>query len=119
VLIGEKKNYLVALIVPNRTEVEKFASENGLSYRSYSELLKNQAVYEWLKGRLNSMTEGLAQYERIKYFALLDHELTLDAGELTPTFKVKRKFVTEKYRDVIESLYQMGKGYEDRDKSCS
>ena len=58
-----------------------------------------------MQRQVDSLTEGLAQYERVKRVALLEHELTIDGGELTPTLKVKRRVVDEKFRDVIDRLY--------------
>lgn len=108
VLIGDKRNYLVALIVPNRREVEEFAHSNRLGSLAWEELLKQPAVYNWVEGRLRERTKELAPYEQVKYFSLLSGELTQEGGELTPTLKVKRKVVMEKYHDLIESLYQKG-----------
>lgn len=104
VIVGDKRNYLVALVVLSRALVETFAKEQGLS-SNYSDLLKNPAVFAWAEKRLRARTEGLASYEQIKYFALLEKEFTQEAGELTPTLKYKRRFIMEKYKDVIDALY--------------
>ncbi len=107
VVIGDKKNYLVALVTPNRAEVETYARQIGLNL-PWERLLEHPAIYEWMDGRLKSRTRDLAAYEQIKYFALLPKEMTQESGELTPTLKVKRKVVMEKYSTLIETLYRKG-----------
>lgn len=108
VVIGDQRNYLVALIVPNREELERFTASRGLGDRNWEDLLKHPEVNAWVEARLRFRTQDLASYEQIQYFALLPRELTLESGELTPTLKVRRRVVMEKYRSVIESLYQKG-----------
>lgn len=108
VVLGDKRNYLVALIVPNQSELEGHARTVGLGHLSWPDLLKHSEITPWIEGRLREKIKDLAPYEQIKYFALLPQELTQEAGELTPTLKVKRKVVMEKYRELIEGLYQKG-----------
>jgi long-chain acyl-CoA synthetase len=105
VVLGDKKNYLVALVVPNRLMVEEFARTEGIPSGSYEALLENSAVVGWMEKRLKQRIQGLASYEQIKYFALIAQEFSQEAGELTPTLKVKRKVIMDKYRDIIEKLY--------------
>lgn len=108
VIVGDKRNYLVALVVPQKSQVEEYAKGHGLTVTdtSYEKLLKNPAILRWVDGRFRKRTEGLAAYEQIKYFSLLDREMTQEGGELTPTLKYKRRFIMEKYKDRIEELYQ-------------
>lgn len=108
VVLGDKRNYLVALVVPNRREVEHFAAAHGFSQLPYKELLNRETVVAWVEGRVKEKTKGLAPHEQIKYVGLLDRELSLDQGELTPTLKIKRKIVMEKYASMIEQLYRKG-----------
>lgn len=117
VIIGDKRNYLVALIVPNRTDVEKFAEENSLQSLAWEDLLKNESVYQWVQERLNQRLVEYARYEQIKYFALLPKELSQEAGELTPTLKVKRKVIGQKYADLIDELYRKGESFNERTSS--
>lgn len=111
VVIGDKRNYLVALIVPNRLDVEKYASENGFGNMPWDQLINDPRIYQWIESRLNQKLTEFARYEQIKYFALLPGELTQAAGELTPTLKVKRKVITQKYSDLIDSLYRKGEQF--------
>lgn len=108
IVLGDKRNYLVALLVPNRLEVEAYAGEKGIVFSSWEAVLKDPAILVWIDGRFRQRTEGLASFEQIKYYALLPDELSLAAGEITPTLKVKRRVVCEKYKDLIEDLYRRG-----------
>lgn len=108
VVIGDKRNYLTALIVPNKNEVLRRAEELGLDCGNWEKVLRNPEITEWAHVRLKEKTQDLAPYEQIKYFSFLPQELSVAAGELTPTMKVKRKVVAEKYRDLIEKMYAEG-----------
>ena len=108
VLIGDKRNYLVALIVPNASELKRHAREVGLENLSWPELLKDPSISAWVESRIWEKTKDLAPYEQIKCFALLGEELTQEKGDLTPTLKVRRKIVMEKYAGLIEELYRKG-----------
>ena len=107
IVLGDKRNYLVALVVPNRIEVERYAQEKRIP-GSWQEILNHQKIKDWIDGRFRERIKNLATFEQIKYFALLDHELTQSEGELTPTLKIRRKIISEKYHDVIEELYRRG-----------
>lgn len=111
VIIGDGRNYLVALVALNPEEVKKIAAENGLENLSWKELLQSEDLYKIAEIRMKEKTQELASYEQIKYFAFLEQELCQEADELTPTLKVKRKFVTQKYADKIEALYVKGASY--------
>lgn len=104
VLVGDQRNYLVALIVPSRPLVESYARDNSIE-GDYISFLSNPKIFSWIDERLRARTAGLAPYEQIKYFALIEKEFSQEAGELTPTLKFKRRFIMEKYKDVIDELY--------------
>ena len=104
-VIGDKRNYLTALIVPSFPALEKFANENGISYSDVKELLTNEKVYQAVDADIQNLTKDLARFEQIKKFTLMPKEFTIEDGELTPTLKVKRKVVSEKYADIIEKMY--------------
>lgn len=105
VVLGDRKPYLVALITVNKEEAEKFAREKGINFSSYEELTKHPLIYQRVKETIDSVNSRLASYETIKKFAILPVDFTIESGELTPTLKVKRKVVYEKYKDIIENLY--------------
>jgi long-chain acyl-CoA synthetase len=105
VLLGDRRPYVVALLVPNFAALEAEARQRGWSFGSRAELLARPdatGLYQDVIDRLNA---GLAPFEQIKYFALLERELTQDQGELTPTLKVRRRIIADRYASLIESLY--------------
>jgi len=103
-VIGDRKPYLVALIVPDFDWLEAFAKEKGLP-TDRAALLTHPTVLAELKQRIEEINKGLAKYETIKRFALLESQFTVDNNMLTPTLKVRRKNVMRQYADLIESLY--------------
>lgn len=104
IVIGNSRKFAAALIVPREESVKKFAKETGLT-GEYAALLKDAKVVEFIQKEVNRLTPHLAQWEQIKKVALLAHELTIETGELTPTLKVKRRVVDEKYKSVIDAIY--------------
>jgi long-chain acyl-CoA synthetase len=104
VMHGDRRPFPVALITLDPEEIEHFAREQGLP-EDIPSLSKHPKVHELIQGVLDEANKKYAQVEQIKKFAILDHDLSQETGELTPTLKVKRNVVEEKYRDVLESLY--------------
>ena len=105
VVVGDRERYLAALIVPDRDVVFKWAKENNITIDFTKPLQDSNELIQQLEKEIYKFSVELAGYESVKKFALLDHELTIDSGELTPTLKVKRKFVMEKYADKIKELF--------------
>jgi len=118
VAIGDRRPYLVALVVPNRALVERFAASQEIRGDSWEELLKDSRVVEALAKRIQERLKDFASYEQIKHFQLLPKELTLDGGELTPTLKVKRRVVMERFASLIDALYEQGKTHAST-RNCS
>jgi long-chain acyl-CoA synthetase len=106
VLIGNERKFPSALIVPDWEQLQSYAQLKGLEARTPTELIKHPRIVNLFERQVNAFTEELAQFEKVKRIALLDHELTIEGGELTPTLKVKRRVVDEKYRDIIDRLYE-------------
>jgi long-chain acyl-CoA synthetase len=106
VMIGNKRNFPSALVVPNFDNLEKWARARGLTASAREELVRDPRVVELYDRTVADLTAHLAQFERIKRIALLPREFSLEAGELTPTLKVKRRVVEQKYKDVIDRLYE-------------
>jgi long-chain acyl-CoA synthetase len=104
-VIGDKRNYLTALIAPNFDALKKYADENGISHSDFKELLTNEKIYAAVDADVQNLTKDLARFEQIKKFTLMPKEFTIEDGELTPTLKVKRKVVMEKYADIIDKMY--------------
>jgi len=105
VMIGNKRSYAAALVVPNFDNLEKWAKEKRLVYATREELAAKAEVAAHYKDLVVELTSDLAQFERIKKVAVLPREFSLEAGELTPTLKVKRRVVEQKYKDLIDDLY--------------
>ena len=105
VLVGNGRKFPGALIVPDWERVESYAQLKGIKTRNRAELCKHPRVIDLFERQITGLTTDLAKYERVKKVALLENELTIEGGELTPTLKVKRRIVDEKYRPVIDALY--------------
>jgi long-chain acyl-CoA synthetase len=105
VLVGNERKYPAALIVPNFEMLRSYAELKGLDIQTDAEFCTHPRILDLMERQIASMTAGLGQFEKVKRFALLEKELSVENGELTPTLKVKRRVIDERYRDVIESLY--------------
>jgi long-chain acyl-CoA synthetase len=105
VIVGNRRNFPAALVVPNFESLEAWARGKGVPFKSREELIQRPEVVALYEQAIEEMTPDLAQFEKIKKIALLPREFTLEAGELTPTLKVKRRVVEEKFKDVIDRLY--------------
>ena len=106
VVIGDKRKFCSALIVPNMDALKKFAQDRGIQYQSTQELFQHPDVQKLYQQEIDAVSKDLARYERIKKFALIEEPFTIESGELTPTLKVKRKIVEERYKDVIDKMYE-------------
>ena len=106
VLIGAGRKFPAALIVPVWEQLESYCKLKGIEAQSRSELCRHPRIINLFERQIAGLTPNLAKYERIKKIALLENEFTIEGGELTPTLKVKRRVIDEKYRDVIEKIYE-------------
>ncbi len=104
-IIGDKRKFLSALIVPAFPELESWAKQQGISYSNTNELLQNPQVQDLYRKEIDEKTKEFARVEQIRKFTLINAEWTQETGELTPTQKVKRKVIQEKYHDLIEKMY--------------
>jgi long-chain acyl-CoA synthetase len=105
VLIGNGRKFPAALIVPDWERIESYAQLKGIDARTHSELCKHPRIIDLFERQIAGLTKDLAQFERVKKVVLLENELTIEGGELTPTLKVKRRVIDEKYRKLIDALY--------------
>jgi long-chain acyl-CoA synthetase len=105
VLIGAERKFPAALIVPVWEQLESYCKLKGIEVKDRSELCRHPRIIDLLQRQIDALTPNLAKYERIKKVALLENEFTIEGGELTPTLKVKRRVIDQKYKDVIERLY--------------
>ncbi|MGH7730514.1 MAG: AMP-dependent synthetase/ligase [Candidatus Eiseniibacteriota bacterium] len=109
VLLGDRRPYVTCLIVPDFAALEAEAKARGWTAATPRELLDRPDVLALYQAELDRMNADLAPFEQVKRFALLDRELSQEAGELTPTLKVKRKVVMERLAPAIEELYAAGR----------
>jgi long-chain acyl-CoA synthetase len=104
-VVGDRRKFIVALLVPNATTVAAKAADQGIKFASNAELAAHPWVHALIDSEVKRLTVHLAQYETIKRFALLPEDFTFDNGSLTFTLKLKRRVVEQQYAAVIESLY--------------
>ena len=105
VLVGNGRKFASALIVPNFDALESYARLKELDLKTPAEFCASERIRNLFERQVASVTAGLAQYETVKKFILLENELTVEGGELTPTLKVKRRVVDEKYKSLIDQMY--------------
>lgn len=102
---GDRRKFLSAMFAVNRDGLTTFAQKNKIEFDSIAELIENEKVIEAIQSVVDEKNEKLANYQRVKKFILLDRELSISENELTPTMKVKRKVVTEKFKDKLDRMY--------------
>ena len=105
VVIGNARKFPSVLIVPDWEQLQSYAKLKGLSLSGKEEFCRHPRIIDLFERQIAARTQDLAKFEKIKRVALLAHELTVESGELTPTLKVKRRVVDEKYREVIDRMY--------------
>jgi len=110
VLIGDNRNFISVLIVPNFDSLVRWAGYKKLQFASHAELIQNPLAYAKIGSRVEKVNEHLSNYERIKKMVLLEEEMTLESGQLTPSLKVKRRVVNQMYAAQIEGMYRESKG---------
>jgi long-chain acyl-CoA synthetase len=106
VVIGDKRPYLVCLIMIDQENVEKYAQDRDIPYSSYASLCRAPEVQKLIEAELDKVNRQFARVEQVKKFRLIEQKLGAEDEELTPTMKLKRKFVNQKYADLIESMYR-------------
>lgn len=102
---GDRKPYISALIVPNLERLLEFAKEKHIHYYELDDLVMHEPVQKLFEQRLAEINSRLAPYETIKKFVLLPHDFSIEGGELTPTLKLRRKVIYEKFKHKIEDMY--------------
>jgi long-chain acyl-CoA synthetase len=108
VVIGERRRFLSALIVPNFDQIRSYAVIKGIAETEIAALIRHPRVVDLFERRIAAINERLARYERIRRFRLLDREFALEAGEITPTLKPRRRVIEERHRALIEEMYVEG-----------
>ena len=105
VVIGDRRQFLSALIVPNFEILQEFAASKGISNMAHADLVRHPEVNALFESIINEMNKDLPGFSQVRKFTLLEQEFTLEEGELTPTMKIKRFFINRKYKDLIDTMY--------------
>jgi long-chain acyl-CoA synthetase len=105
VVVGDKRPYLVALVMIDHENVERYAQDNAIPFSNFASLCRRPEIQELIQSELDRVNKGFARVEQVKKFRLIEQKLTAEDEELTPTMKLKRKLVNEKYKDLIEAMY--------------
>jgi len=106
VVIGDKRKYLTALVVPNLSKLQNYAQKQALSYETPEGLIQRPEILDLVWKRVEELNRRLAPFEQLKKITLLPEPFTLSSGELTPTLKVKRRVIAERYQNQIEAMYR-------------
>ncbi|MBR9975371.1 MAG: long-chain fatty acid--CoA ligase [Bacteroidetes bacterium] len=106
VLIGDKRMFLTALIVPDFDALSEYADAHGIPYSDKSELARNAEIHHLIEQTIQATQKNLANFEKVRRFTLLDQPFTIESGEMTPSMKLRRKAIEERYGDLIESMYR-------------
>ena len=108
IVIGDRKKYLVALIAIDEENVIKFAQDNKIQFGTYASLTQAAEVKQLIQKEVDKVNRTLANVEQLKKFTIIPKRLYEEDGEVTPTMKVKRRFINETYKDIIEKMYKSG-----------
>lgn len=108
VVIGDRRKYLTCLIVIDEENVIKYAQDNKIPFTTYESLTRNEEIVRLIQREVDKVNQGLSRVEQIKKFSILPKKLYEEDGEVTPTMKVKRKYINEAFRDLIEAMYRGG-----------
>ncbi|MGH9452254.1 MAG: AMP-dependent synthetase/ligase [Terriglobia bacterium] len=106
IVLGDRHHFVAALIVPEFQRIEAWARQEGLTFQSRENLVALPEVYAFMQKQVDDVCRVLAPYEQIRQIALLAREFTVESGELSPSLKVKRFVVEERYRELIDAIYR-------------
>jgi long-chain acyl-CoA synthetase len=106
VVHGNKRNFVSALVTLDPDAIVAWATSNGLAGRPYAEIVTSDAARAMVQGYVDELNAGLNRWETIKKFTILDRDLTVESGEMTPSLKLKRKYVETQYADLLDKMYE-------------
>jgi long-chain acyl-CoA synthetase len=105
-LIGDRRMFLTALIVPDFDSLKEYADARGIPYTNNADLASHPEINSLIETDIGDIQKDLANYERVRKFTLLERQFSIEDGELTPTQKVRRKIIEEKYSNLIDGMYE-------------
>ena len=108
VVIGDNRRYITSLIMIDEDNVVKYAQDNKIQFSTYKDLTRSAEIIKLIQGEVDEVNETLSRVEQVKKFTMLPKRLYEEDGEVTPTMKVKRKYVNEAFSDLIEAMYKRG-----------
>jgi long-chain acyl-CoA synthetase len=106
VLIGDKRAFLTVLVMIDQENVEKYAQDHDVPFSNYASLTRAKEVQDLIWREIEAVNRKFARVEQVKKFRLIETQLTAEDEELTPTMKLKRKLVHQKYAEMIEGMYR-------------
>jgi long-chain acyl-CoA synthetase len=106
VLIGDRRMFISALIVPDFEALKEYADAHRIAYTDPMELTGKKQIYDLLEKDLAQFQKQLANYERVRKFTILEKPFSIESGEMTPSLKLKRKVIEERYKDLIDDMYE-------------
>ena len=106
VVIGDRRTFLTALILIDEDNVTKYSQDKRVPFTTFADLTQNPEILKLIDGEVSKINKTLSKVETIKKFALMPRRFYEEDGDVTPTKKVKRRFLEKRYADMIESLYR-------------
>jgi len=110
VVIGDRRKFVSCLIMIDEDNVVKYAQDNKIQFSTYNDLTQSPEIMKLIQGEVNKVNDSLSHVEQVKKFTILPKKLYEEDGEVTPTMKVKRKYVNEAFSDLIEAMYGRREG---------
>ena len=104
-VVGENQKFAAALIVPNFDHLKTWCGDNNIPYTTNAEVIKEKKVIDRYRKEVDAYNKYFGDYEKIKRFELVDHEWTIEDGEITPSLKLRRKIVAEHHQDLIDGMF--------------
>jgi long-chain acyl-CoA synthetase len=106
IIIGDRRMFITALVVPDFEALKEYADAHRIQYESEKDLIEKKQIYDFLEKEFAKFQKNLANYEKVRKFTLLDHPFSIETGEMTPSLKLKRKVIEQRYSDLIEDMYK-------------
>ena len=109
VIFGDKKPFITGIVVPNQEILIDYAKTNQIAFSSYSELVKSEIIKTFLFNEVERSTRQLASFEKLKAIIVTENDFSLDLGEVTPTLKVRRKIIEQKFIKELKAIYAVNR----------
>lgn len=105
-VIADKRKFVSALIVPEFRELEQYAADHSIPFKSREDLCSNNQIHDMIADRIDTLQQQMANYEKIKRFTLIPHHFSMENGELTNTLKLRRRVVENNFKELIDKMYE-------------